>query len=55
MPDREDAQLDTLLLRHLSAELDRQTGRAEAGFLRHLQVQGAGQGADGAFAGRASA
>src|SRR4051794_29184541 len=43
MSEREDAQLDladtfadTLVRRHLSAELDGQRGRAEAAFLRHV-------------------
>src|SRR5947208_1061828 len=46
MPDLDDAQLDALMRRHLSAELDGQTGRAEAAFLRH--VRGRATSASGA-------
>src|SRR5688572_19858611 len=36
MSEWNDQQLDALMRAHLSSELDGQTGRAEAAFLRHL-------------------
>src|SRR5437763_13488478 len=45
MSDFEDGQLDTLMRRHLSAELDGQRGRAEAAFLRHVATAAAADNA----------
>jgi hypothetical protein len=39
MTDRNDSQLDALLTRHLSSQLDRQLGRSEARFEQMLRMQ----------------